>query len=373
MKPGTDRQPASSGGWLGRVAGAIVLLLLVAMLILAIDILLLFFAGGVLAVYLVWLRERLEKHLRLPRMAAFALTVLGFFGGILLLFLLMLPALTEQVALFWTKLPESLSALRGWLADRSWGSVVLDRLPQDTAWIDWLETHAADIAGRIGGIFSTTLGGLTGVGLVAVSAIFLTAEPELYRNGLLALIPERRHARAQEVLAALGRVLRGWMVGQLVSMTVLATTVGLLLWLLDVPLALLLALFTALMTFIPNLGPVLSGVPAVLLALTVSLPTAAIVLVAYVVIQVIEGSFLTPTVQRHVIALPPVLIILCQVLLGASVGFIGVLLAMPLVASGIVLVRMLYVEDVLGKEPPALLPAAAGESARPEHSDTPHA
>ncbi len=124
---------------------------------------------------------------------------------------------------------------------------------------------------------------------------------------------------------------------------------ALALWLLGVPLPFMLGLLTGLLNFIPNFGPILAGIPAVLLALSGGPNQAMYVVVLYVVIQNLEGFVLTPLVQRRTVSLPPAVIILSQVLLGVLAGTLGVLLATPLAASVLVLTRMLYVEDTLGE------------------------
>jgi predicted PurR-regulated permease PerM len=123
---------------------------------------------------------------------------------------------------------------------------------------------------------------------------------------------------------------------------------GVALWLLGIPLAFLLGVLTGLLNFIPNIGPILAATPAVLLALTEGPTTALWVALLYVVLQNLEGFVLTPLVQQRTVALPAAVIILVQVLLGVLMGTLGVLLATPLAASVLVLVKMLYVEDALG-------------------------
>ena len=124
------------------------------------------------------------------------------------------------------------------------------------------------------------------------------------------------------------------------------TTVGL--WLMGMPYSLVLGIFTALMTFIPNLGPILAGIPTLLVALTVSPVMVFYVAIFYIIIQSIEGYFITPMIHREAIQVPPVLIITFQFLLYYLVGFIGVVVAMPLVACLLILVQRLYVEEILG-------------------------
>lgn len=117
------------------------------------------------------------------------------------------------------------------------------------------------------------------------------------------------------------------------------------------PLALTLGILTGVLNFIPNFGPLIAGVPAVLIALLVSPQTALYTLLLYAVLQALDGYVFTPLVDRRSVELPPVLTISAQVLLGVLVGIVGVMLASPLTAALIVIVRMLYVEDALGDEP----------------------
>lgn len=139
-----------------------------------------------------------------------------------------------------------------------------------------------------------------------------------------------------------------WLVGQLISMLILGTITTLGLWLMGMPYSLVLGIFTAFMTFIPNLGPILAGVPTLLVALTVSPAMAFYVAIFYIIIQSIEGYFITPMIHREAINVPPVLIITIQFLLYYLIGIIGVFVAMPLVACVMILIQRVYVEEILG-------------------------
>jgi predicted PurR-regulated permease PerM len=146
-------------------------------------------------------------------------------------------------------------------------------------------------------------------------------------------------------------VLRGWLLAQLSSMAVIGVLTGIGLWALSVPLVVALGLLAALLTFIPNLGPILSAAPAVLLALADDPISAVWVILLYVGVQLIEGNVTTPLIQQHTIALPPALTIAMQFLLGAVFGLLGLALAVPLTAAGVTLIRMLYVEAYLERRP----------------------
>lgn len=134
----------------------------------------------------------------------------------------------------------------------------------------------------------------------------------------------------------LGRIWASLFVGVL-------TVIGLLL--LDMPLAFTLGLLV--LNFIPNIGPILSGVPAVLLALLKSPTLAIYVIVLYVVIQSVESYLVTPLIQRRVVSLPPALTLTAQLLLASLLGFLGLFLATPLTVVAMVLIEELYIKDVL--------------------------
>jgi predicted PurR-regulated permease PerM len=130
------------------------------------------------------------------------------------------------------------------------------------------------------------------------------------------------------------------------SLVGILTALGL--WLLGVPLALILGLIAALLEFVPYIGTILSAVPAILLALLQGPMQALWVVLLYFVIQSIESYLLTPLVQQRVVSLPPALVLAAQVLMGVLFGAWGIILATPLTAALLVLVQMLYIEDILG-------------------------
>jgi predicted PurR-regulated permease PerM len=129
-------------------------------------------------------------------------------------------------------------------------------------------------------------------------------------------------------------------------MTSIVTWLGLRL--LGVPLAGVLGALAAMFNFIPNFGPLISMVPAALLAMMDSPQRAVYVVIMYLVLQNLEGNLLTPLIQRKAVSLPPAVAIVSQILMTTLAGGIGLMLAVPLAAAVHVVVKMLYVEDALG-------------------------
>jgi len=139
-----------------------------------------------------------------------------------------------------------------------------------------------------------------------------------------------------------------WLGGRFGLMLANGGLTALGLWLLGMPLALSLGLLAGLLNFVPNFGPWIAAIPAVLVAFLQSPQQALYVALLYLALQSVDAYLLTPLVDRRSVELPPVLTITAQVLLGLVFGFIGILLASPLTAAAMILVKMLYVEDVLG-------------------------
>jgi predicted PurR-regulated permease PerM len=179
-------------------------------------------------------------------------------------------------------------------------------------------------------------------------AIYLASEPQTYIHGFTKLFPLGRRARVREVLAEIGETLQWWLVGKSGSMLVIGILTWIGLSIIGVPLALTLGLIAGLLSFIPNFGPILSAIPAILLAFIESPVSALYVIGLYVGIQLFESNLVTPWIERQTVELPPALTILSQLTLAVLIGGLGLVLATPVLAVIMVLVQMLYIQDVLG-------------------------
>ena len=353
-QPAEPRLPSPSEdrgfGWRVAETTAIVLgvLLLASLLWFAADVLLLLFGAVLLAALLRAAANGVVGLTGLGDGWALALVLLLGTGGLIALGWVLVPRVIGQIP----DLLESLATTLGGLEQALGVGELAQDVVQDLDLADVLPSPAGILGGATG-LISSTFGMLANVVIVSVIGIYLAADPELYLRGVQRLVPIGRREPARALLMELGRTLRWWMVGQLVSMT----AVGLLsyagLSLLGVPLALTLAVVAFFLTFIPFIGPLLSAIPVVLVALSEGPTTALYAFLLYSAIQLLEGYLLTPNVQRRSVALPPALTIAAQVLLGVLVGALGVILATPLAATALVVVNRLYVEETLGDDRPA--------------------
>jgi predicted PurR-regulated permease PerM len=358
--PGPSDDPGF--GWRVAETTAIALgvLLLASLLWFAADVLLLLFAAVLIATLLRAATNGIAALTGLPDGSALSLVVLLATGGLLALGWILVPRLIEQIP----DLVESLAAtLRG--LEQTLGAAEVARGLADDLELRDLLPSPAGILGGATGLVSSTFGVLANLVIVSVLGIYLAADPGLYLRGVTRLLPVGKRAYARGLLETLGHTLRWWMVGQLISMTAVGLLSYLGLRLLGVPLALTLAVVAFLLTFIPFIGPLLSGIPVVLVAFSQSPTLALYALLLYTAIQMLEGYVLTPNVQRRSVSLPPALTIAAQVLLGVLVGALGVTLATPLAAAGMVVVNRLYVEEVLEDDPPHRSTAPAASRTRP--------
>jgi predicted PurR-regulated permease PerM len=189
-----------------------------------------------------------------------------------------------------------------------------------------------------------TLGALGNFLLVLLLGLYIGSDPTLYRRGALALLSPGMRPRGEATLNAMAHALRGWLLGQMFAMVVSGTLTFLGLWALGVPLAGLLAILTAIFGFMPYIGPVIGSVPAMLIAASEDPSLVPWVIGLFVLVQNIEGNFLTPMVQKQSSDVPPALLLGAQALFGSGLGFLGVLLAAPIAAAGMAAIRVSYVE-----------------------------
>lgn len=338
--------------WL--TVGVVTFVVLLALLVvLAIDVLFLLFLGILLAVLLNGLATALSKRTRLSYGLSLGIVGLGIVILIVLFGLLLGQTIVQQIEQFSEQIPQSVEELQSLLEQSTWGRTLLDQIPGDADLSRFLTTGGTNILSRATGIVSSTLGALANLFIVLFVGIYLAIEPDIYVESGLRLLPTGRRPRAREVLSALRDILQRWLFARFLSMTVVGilTMIGLLL--VGIPFALILGLVAGILSFIPNIGPLLAIVPAVLVAPQ----QALVVILLYTGVQAIESYLITPYVERRTIELPPAVTLVMQLFLSIVVGFLGLLLAAPLVAVIIILVRMLYVEDVLGEKSPKETPA----------------
>jgi len=202
--------------------------------------------------------------------------------------------------------------------------------------------------------------------LVLFIAAYIGVDPALYHGGILELVPARERDRAAVTLTRLATTLRRWLVTQLIAMVVIGTVTTLFLFAIHVKAALPLGILAGISKFIPIVGSIFAAIPAMAMAFIDSPHKALLVAIGYFVIQFVENHLLVPVLMKAGVNLPPALTLGIQALMSVLFGFLGLLVAVPLLAAVLTIVRTMNAAEL--REISAEADAAVAAS-RPQVAD----
>ena len=314
-------------------------LVLLGLAIYLFDVLLLFFAAALLAVVFRAPSEWLSRHTRLDVRVSLAIVLALIAGGFALSAWLVGNTIAEQTEGVWKRLPQAIDELRGRASEIAVVGPAVESASTANTSTQMVSSGLKTITAAFGAVANFAL--------VLFVAVLLAAQPDVYERGFLHLVPKRHRARAAEVIAELGHMLRRWTLGQLCLMTLVGTLTYIGFLAIGLEFAGALALLAGALTFIPFIGSLAAGVVAVLVSLAQGVDIALLTAAVYTGVQIIENVS-EPFIQQRAVYLAPALLLFAQAVMGALAGAVGIVLAAPLAAVTIVIVKMLYVEDALG-------------------------
>jgi predicted PurR-regulated permease PerM len=341
-------------------------LVVVALLIRTVDVLIIVFLAIILAVYLDAVSGFLQRRLGVPRSFGLAAAVALTLGGLVGVVFLIAPAVADQVQDLIANLPQFLSELDQSI-NRLFRSIpVLRRGVTEGAGPGLLATSLNELVGVLRGAVVPYLKG--GVELIIevisvfVMALYLARNPSTYVEGLVALIPPERRRLGRVILYDLKLTLHAWVVGQLIAMVLLAALTTFGLWLLGIPYFLAFGVFAGVAPFFGTLFSTL--IPALFALGVAGLPKAIAVALMGIGVHLIEANFVAPVVMERQVNLPPVITIAGVLLIGKLFGLAGLIVAVPILAFVMVLIRHLLMGEVYGDpvaevEPSGTVPVEA--------------
>ena len=370
---------------LGRWLGLAVLLASFYILWSIRDLVLLVLAAVVLATALNRLTQCIQNRFRLARGYAIFLAVLSLAALGTLFFLIVIPPFVTQFNELVNLIPRAVDRVNSWINQLS--SHPLGQWLQQIPDLD-----ASSIVGQIQPtverlfrgsfeFFTSTLSGLVNFLLIVAITLMFVVDPQPYQNAFVTVFPAFYRSRVHEILSRCAEALDAWLLGILLNMSIIAICSWLGLTILQVDLALAHGMLAGLLTFIPNIGPTLSVVPPMIVALIDAPWKCGAVLLLYPFVQQLESNVLTPWVMSKQVSLLPAVTLIAQVFFATLFGFAGLFLALPLTVLAQIWIQAVLVEDVLdgwttaprrGRRPaaPAIASAAANTADRPGDRDS---
>jgi predicted PurR-regulated permease PerM len=283
--------------------------------------------------------------LRLPDWIAVlgaVLLIVAIFAGVAWLLGRQIAAQTDALTQL---LPTALGRLDDWLSGFGIGH------PMRT-WLVQLHQNGGALVSRFGGWLSAAGTGLANFLIVLFGGIFLATTPRFYRTGAIKLVPEKQRGLVAEAMDDSERALRMWLKGQLLAMLIIGVMTGAGLWLLGVQSWLVLGILAGFFEFIPFAGPILSAIPAILIAFVQSPQLALWTSLMYVFVQHSEAYLIQPLIQQYAVDVPAVVLLFSLLAFAVLFGPIGILFAAPLTVVSYVMVKRLYVVEALGTPTP---------------------
>lgn len=319
------------------------------------QIILLIFAAVVLAIALNSLVRQLTRTLHWSRKRAVLATAIMVLAGSLLFLGLILPLFISQSRELIDLIPKGFERLNNWLlaletSPPEWfPEQDIWELPSLSDLLDQLGSLLRAVFGNFFSFFSSSVTILLQLLLLLVLTLMMLADPLAYRRMLLRLLPSDYRCRANEILTKCETALLNWMGGVAINsgfITILSF-VGLVL--LGVPFAFTHAVLAGLFNFIPNVGPTLSAVFPVLVALLSSPGKALAVIVLYILIQNLESYWFSPMMMQKQVSLLPAVTLIAQIFFATFLGPLGLILALPLAVISKVWIEEAWIVDVLEK------------------------
>jgi predicted PurR-regulated permease PerM len=191
---------------------------------------------------------------------------------------------------------------------------------------------SAEAVGKVAGAVVGVAGGIFGIVTMLILSFYILIDADNLRAWMLRLFPPGQRARAAAASQAMTMKVSAWLMGQVLLGATIGTTSAIGLWALGVPFFYVLALLTGIGELIPVVGPVLSAIPALAVALTISLKKTLFVLIFLVVQQQLESQVLVPRIMSRQLGVSPVTVIIALLIGGSLLGIVGAILAVPTAA-----------------------------------------
>jgi predicted PurR-regulated permease PerM len=265
---------------------------------------------------------------RFPRWLAILILYLVILGTITLVGFLVFPPLVDQAQSLWAQLPGMFDRAQQFLIDKG---ILSQRLTLREA-VERAPGRGTDAVGIAARAVANVAGGLFGIFTALILTFYILVEANRLGALWLRLFPRERRAQAAEASREATIKVSAWLGGQLLLGAIIGTTSAIGLWALGIPFFYVLALIAGIGEMIPVIGPILSAIPAIAIAATVSMKKVLFVLIFFVVQQQVENHVLVPKIMSRQVGVSAVTVIVALLIGGELLGILGALLAVPTAA-----------------------------------------
>ena len=334
------------GSWIGFVTFFLSLFLLWQIR----QLLLLIFTAVVIATSLnILVNKFCRLGLRRGYGVALAIVLLAAVG--LLFFQLVVPPFVSQFQELAALVPLAIERLNDWVdvLSSNLDPETITYLPDTEEITEQIQPLIEQFLGGGISFFYSSFGTLLSSLFLLALSLMLLADPTSYRLAFIRLFPAFYRRRVDDILLLCDRCLRGWLVGIIFNMLIITVLSFIGLLTLRIPLALAQAVLAGALTFIPNIGPTLSVLPPMAIALLTAPWKSVAVLIFYVIVQQLESNILTPLIMSQRVSLLPAITLLSQIFFATFFGFLGLLIALPLTVVGQVWVKEVLIKDILDR------------------------
>ena len=274
-------------------------------------------------------RRRIRGTRPLPRWVAILEVYLLLVVVLVTVTIVVVPPLIEQARAFWIAIPDLLDRGQTWLMERG---ILAQKLSIGEAVQQAAGGGGADAVSTLVSAISGFVGGVFGILTILILAFYLLLDSrELFRH-FIALFPPADRERVEAASRSISSKVSSWLAGQLFLAAIIGTSAALGLLALGVPYFFVLALIAGLGEMIPVVGPILSAIPAVAVALTVSPATALFVGIFFLVQQQVENHLLVPRIMARQVGVSAGIVIIALLVGGSLLGIVGAILAVPTAA-----------------------------------------
>jgi predicted PurR-regulated permease PerM len=285
------------------------------------------------------------QRVRVPRAIGAVLGLLLGLGALAGLIALIVPVFDHEINAFTNSLPTIVDDLRRRLGHLT-GTSPSHVGRQIQHFVNTYTQHPSKLLGPLASVGAGVVATLATIIVVLLTALYTAIHPEPLASGVVRLAPPTKRQHAERILDRLRTAYLGWLKGLVIGMLVLGTLTYGGLRLAGLGFAAFFAIFTAVAMIIPYFGALLSSIPPIIYALTVSPGKAVIVAVIYVIAHQVESNVIQPLVVARSVELHPALVAVGAVAVDQLFGFVGLIVAVPILSTFKILVEELWVRPV---------------------------